>query len=72
MFAAEEDYPLHDPIGESKFGVKLADVLRRRQRTKGKLFENLIFYVTPKVPVDIKLLKNVVTAGGGQVCAIFL
>lgn len=27
----------------------------------------MTFYVTPKVPVDVKLLKNVVMAGGGQV-----
>ena len=26
-----------------------------------------MFYTTSKIPVDIKILKNVVTAGGGQV-----
>lgn len=31
------------------------------------LFKQMTFYVTPKVSVDTKLLKNVVSAGGGQV-----
>lgn len=31
------------------------------------LFKQMTFYVTPKVAVDIKLLKNVISAGGGQV-----
>ena len=33
----------------------------------GKLFENQTFYVTPRVPIDTKLLKTVVTAQGGKV-----
>ena len=43
--------------------------MKRARERKGKLFADLTFYVTPKVPVDAKLLRNVVTAGGGQVCA---
>ena len=33
----------------------------------GKLLAGQTFYVTPKVAVDTKLLKNVVNACGGQV-----
>lgn len=31
------------------------------------LFKQMMFYVTPKVSVDAKLLRNVISAGGGQV-----
>lgn len=64
---AESDYLLKDAAGEAKFGVKLADALRRAKANQGKLFEGMTFYVTPKVPVEFKLLKNVVASGGGQV-----
>ncbi len=58
---------LKDAAAETKFGVKLADSLRRAKANRGKLFEGMTFYVTPKVPVEFKLLKNVVASGGGQV-----
>ena len=45
----------------------LADALERAKQNAGKLFSGITFYVTPKVPVDSKLLKNVVAANGGQV-----
>ena len=41
--------------------------LRRAKELGGKLLTGQTFYVTPKVPVDAKLLKNVVNACGGQV-----
>ena len=41
--------------------------LRRAKELGGKLLAGHTFYVTPKVPVDTKLLKNVVNACGGQV-----
>ena len=41
--------------------------LRRAKELGGKLLAGQTFYVTPKVPVDTKLLKNVVNACGGQV-----
>jgi BRCA1-like protein len=41
--------------------------LRRAKELDGKLLAGQTFYVTPKVPVDTKLLKNVVNACGGQV-----
>ena len=46
-------------------------MIRRAKANKGKLFDGLTFYVTPKTPFDVKLLKNVVAAGGGQV-SIFM
>ncbi|KAI0083353.1 hypothetical protein BDY19DRAFT_1060990 [Irpex rosettiformis] len=61
-----DGYTLKDPTNEEKFGFKLSDALKRAGEKKGKLFEGKTFYVTPKVPVDTKLMKNVITLGGGQ------
>jgi hypothetical protein len=36
-----------------------------RQSEQGKLLEGKMFYLTPRVGVDKKLLKNVVNACGG-------
>lgn len=58
---------LQDHANEKKFNFALSDALRRARANKAGVFDKLTFYVTPKVPVDIKLLKAVVTAGGGQV-----
>lgn len=58
---------LKDPESEKKYGFKLVDAMKRAKANRGKLFEGKTFYVTPKVPVEAKLLKNVVTAAGGQV-----
>ncbi|GBE78793.1 hypothetical protein SCP_0116860 [Sparassis crispa] len=60
----ESDYALVDPEAEKKFGFKLAEALRRAHA--GKLFAGMTFYATPRIGVDHKLLKNVVTANGGQ------
>jgi len=46
--------------------------MRRAKDIGGRLFANQTFYVTPKVPVDPKLLKNVVISGGGQVSYSFI
>ncbi|KAH9931350.1 uncharacterized protein B0H18DRAFT_991337 [Fomitopsis serialis] len=62
----EDKFLLKDPANEDKFGFKLTDALARAKANGGKLFKGLTFYVTPHVPVDSKLLKNVVTACGGQ------
>jgi hypothetical protein len=45
----------------------LADSLAKAKASKGTLFDKKIFYITPKVPIEVKLLKNVVVAFGGQV-----
>ena len=66
-FTAEKDFILHDSKGENKYGVDLMQSLRRAKELGGKLLTGQTFYVTPKVPVDAKLLKNVVNACGGQV-----
>lgn len=63
----EEHYALRDPETEKKHGFKLPEALRRSKETGGKLFAGKTFYITPKVTVDTKLLKNVVIANGGQV-----
>ncbi|KAF8888696.1 hypothetical protein CPB84DRAFT_1749431 [Gymnopilus junonius] len=50
---SEKDFILKDKNGENKYGVVLAESLKRSKAWA--------------VPVDAKLLKNVVTACGGQV-----
>ncbi|KAI8972183.1 hypothetical protein BD414DRAFT_448733 [Trametes punicea] len=62
----EEEFMINDSETESKYGFNLADALKRAKKNAGKLFAGKTFYVTPKVSVDSKLLKNVVTAHGGQ------
>ena len=64
---AEEDFALKDEVGEAKYNVDLARALRLSKKNQGKLLQGHIFYVTPRVPIDTKLLKNVVNACGGQV-----
>ena len=64
----EDDFLLSDPVNEKKFGVDLKRALERARSSSGKLFEGMTFYITAKVPVGAKLLKNVVTVGGGKVC----
>ncbi|KAG5651886.1 hypothetical protein H0H81_007043 [Sphagnurus paluster] len=63
----EEKYLLRDEANEKKFDFVLADALARAKKLGGTLFAKKVFYITPKVSVDIKLLRNVVTACGGQV-----
>lgn len=64
---AEENYSLQDDANEEKYNLKLADVLLRAKSNQGQLFAKKTFFVTPKVPIDFKLLKNVIVANGGQV-----
>jgi len=67
VYPAEKEFVLKDPVGEKKFGVNLAQALRRAKANKGKLLEGKMFYLTPRVNVDKKLLKNVVNACGGDI-----
>ncbi|KDQ26961.1 hypothetical protein PLEOSDRAFT_168763 [Pleurotus ostreatus PC15] len=62
----EETYFLEDDANERKYNVKLADVLLRAKSNQGQLFAKKTFHVTPKVSIDLKLLKNVIAANGGQ------
>jgi len=64
---AEKEFVLKDSAGEKKFDVNLAQALRRAKANKGKLLEGKMFYLTPRVNVDKKLLKNVVNACGGDI-----
>ncbi|KAF8647813.1 hypothetical protein AX16_006533 [Volvariella volvacea WC 439] len=63
----EEKYILEDAANEVKYGFKLADALERAKQLRGTLFVKKTFYITPKVPIDLKLLKNVISSSGGQV-----
>ncbi|KAI0328357.1 hypothetical protein GY45DRAFT_1326498 [Cubamyces sp. BRFM 1775] len=62
----EDEFMIKDAETEKKYGFVLGDALKRAKKNAQKLFAGKTFYVTPKVPVDSKLLKNVVTANGGQ------
>ncbi|KAJ7217976.1 BRCT domain-containing protein, partial [Mycena pura] len=62
----EEDYILRDNVSERKWNFSLVDAMAQAKKVGGKLFENQTFYVTPRVPIDTKLLKTVVTAQGGK------
>ncbi|KIK27824.1 hypothetical protein PISMIDRAFT_7822 [Pisolithus microcarpus 441] len=66
---AEHDYLLSDAVAERKWGFKFSEALQRsKQKDRGtQLFKHLTFYLTPKVPIDHKLLKAVVSSAGGQV-----
>lgn len=66
---AEAEYLLSDAAAERKWEFKFSDALARAKGPSGgpNLFKSMTFYVTPKITVDAKLLKNVVSAGGGQV-----
>lgn len=70
VITAEDEYLLQDPANEKKYNFKLSESLRRSKAIRGRLFDKQTFYVTAKVPVAISLLKNVVNAAGGQVCAL--
>ncbi len=69
---AEEDYLLEDQTNERKYNFQLSDAVAKAKTLKGQLFAKRTFYVTAKVSVDHKLLKNVITAFGGQVRLVFL
>ncbi|KAF9263292.1 hypothetical protein L218DRAFT_340370 [Marasmius fiardii PR-910] len=65
----EEKYILRDPDGERKYEMNLKRSLERARKGKEsnkRLLEHHIFYVTNKVQADTKMLKNVITACGGQ------
>jgi hypothetical protein len=66
-FLDEKDYVLHDETSEKKYHFVLADALARAKQAEGGLFAKKTFYVTPKVQISKELLKNVITACGGQV-----
>jgi hypothetical protein len=64
---AEKDYSLEDRETEAKYGFKMMKTLERARKNKGTLLEGKTFYLTQKVDVDKKLMKNVVAAHGGMV-----
>ncbi len=64
---ATDKYKLADPSSEKKWKFELVDALKRARANRGRLFAGKVFYVTNKVPLDKKLLKNVILAHGGQV-----
>ncbi|KAG1767131.1 hypothetical protein EDD22DRAFT_876793 [Suillus occidentalis] len=65
----ETDFLISDPESERKWNFKLSASLERAKREDGGegLLKGMTFYVTPKVEIDLKLLKAVITSAGGQV-----
>lgn len=62
-----DKYVLADRISEMKWKFELVDALKRAKANRGQLFAGNVFYVTNNVPLDKKLLKNVILAHGGQI-----
>lgn len=65
----ETDFLISDPESERKWNFKLSTSLERAKREDGGegLLKGMTFYVTPKVEIDLKLLKAVIASAGGQV-----
>ncbi|KAG1727036.1 hypothetical protein EDB19DRAFT_1643230 [Suillus lakei] len=65
----ETDFLISDPESERKWNFKLSASLERAKREDGGegLLKGMSFYVTPKVEIDLKLLKAVIASAGGQV-----
>lgn len=65
----ETDFLISDPESERKWNFKLSTSLERAKREDGgdSLLKGMTFYVTPKVEIDLKLLKAVIASAGGQV-----
>lgn len=64
--SATEDYPLIDPDGEAKHGVKIDKMLERARHQKGKLFKHHTFFVTPNIP-NFKTVKTAIETHNGKV-----
>lgn len=67
---AEDDYLLQDPDTEHKYKFKLVDALERARqlkKKKKKLLQGHFFYITPGVPANFNVLKNVLHALGAEV-----
>ncbi|KAG2357386.1 hypothetical protein BDR07DRAFT_1363282 [Suillus spraguei] len=65
----ETDFLISDPESERKWNFKLSTSLERAKREDrgDSLLKGMTFYVTPKVEIDLKLLKAVIASAGGQV-----
>ncbi|KAG1847384.1 hypothetical protein F4604DRAFT_1594505 [Suillus subluteus] len=65
----ETDFLISDPESERKWNFKLSTSLERAKREDAgdSLLKGMTFYVTPKVEIDLKLLKAVIASAGGQV-----
>jgi hypothetical protein len=70
--AAEKDFLISDPEPERKWKFKLSISLERAKREDcgENLLKGMVFYITPKVDIDLKLLKVVVASAGGQVSCL--
>ncbi|KAH8102204.1 hypothetical protein BXZ70DRAFT_986996 [Cristinia sonorae] len=60
----EDDFLLKDPVNEEKYDFVLSEAVERARARK--VFAGMTFLLTSKVPVDQKLVKAVIVAGGGQ------
>jgi len=63
-----KDLPIFDSQSERKWSFALSLYLERAKREdEVNLLKGIAFYVTPKVEIDVRLLKAVVASAGGQV-----
>ncbi|KAH6906233.1 hypothetical protein BKA70DRAFT_439614 [Coprinopsis sp. MPI-PUGE-AT-0042] len=61
----EDNYSLHDPVGEKKYGVTLETALERARTSQGTLLKGKTFYITSKVAVGPQLIRSLIVALGG-------
>jgi hypothetical protein len=62
---AESDFPPKDD--KAKFGVTIAEVMKRRDECQGALFDGHTFIFTPGLGDTSKTLKAVTLANGGKI-----
>ena len=65
---------MKDPDTEHKHDFKLVDALTRARELKKKdkrLLAGHFFYFTNNVPVDFRLMKNVLQTNGAEVSSIW-
>jgi hypothetical protein len=59
-------YVLVDRDNEKRFGVKLADAVKRAQKNKRALLAGTAVFATPSIPNGTDTYKSIVEANGGE------
>jgi hypothetical protein len=65
--ADETAYFLNDPVGEDKWNFRLKEALERSKKHRSSFLKEHTFFVTKNAQIDKKLLKNIISAHGGEV-----
>jgi hypothetical protein len=65
--ADETPYFLDDPVGEGKWNFRLEEALERSKKHRSGFLRGHTFFVTKNAQIDKNLLKNIISAHGGEV-----